>query len=217
MGIANGAATLHHTGSIESPLLLSPNAVAAVDRARFYVSNDPGSTTAFGRKIEDLFVLPRADLLYFDGMTFRVVAERLSFANGLALSPDGRFLYAAESFGRRLDAFARQPVSGALEPAGTLAIPSGLDNLRFDERGDLWIGSWPKTFAANATFADRTTPAPSEVFKVALENGIPTAATPVFTDDGRRISAASVAAVSGRTLLIGSPFDDHVLVCMQAR
>jgi len=207
------AVRLRQTGSITGGQLSSPNAIVAVDADHFYVANDHGSTSGFGRTLEDLLVLPRADLLYFDGMVFRVVAQHLAYPSGLALSPDGHFLYATETNARRLDTFARQPVSGSLDPAGTLDIASGLDNLRFDDKGNLWIGSHPKGLAMAAFRNDSSKPAPSEIFKATLAAGIPQSASQVFVDDGKKIGGSSVAAVSGQTLLIGSPLDDHILDC----
>ncbi|MEJ0043935.1 MAG: SMP-30/gluconolactonase/LRE family protein [Rhizomicrobium sp.] len=210
---AGGTTRLIEIGDVESRELSTPNAIAAVDRERFYVVNDHGSTTAFGRWLEDLLVLPRANLLYFDGTVFRVVAQHLAYPAGLALSPDGRYLYATEINARRIDTFARQPVSGALDQAGTLDIPSGVDNLRFDAKGGLWVGSHPKNIAMNAFRSDPSKPAPSEIFKIALANDIPQSATLVYADLGKQIGGSSVAAVSGDRMLIGSPLDNHILDC----
>src|SRR6185437_14190447 len=52
--------------------------IAAVDRERFYIANDHGSTTALGRALDDYLVLPRANLLYFDGTVFRAVAQHMA-------------------------------------------------------------------------------------------------------------------------------------------
>ncbi len=207
---------LHHTGSIASGALTTPNAIAAVDPDHFYVVNDHGSAAAFGRMLEDYLVLPRANLLYFDGMEFRVMVQHLAYPSGLALSADGHYLYATEINTRRIDTFERQPLSGSLDQVGTLDVPSGVDNLRFDTEGHLWVGSHPKGFAMDAFRSDPTKPAPSEIFKVMLVNGIPKSAVPVFTDLGKRIGGSSVGAVSGQALLIGSPLDDHVLDCRMA-
>lgn len=211
--LGGNAVLLSETGNIESRELVSPNAIAAVDRERFYIANDHGSTTALGRALDDYLVLPRANLLYFDGTVFRVVAQHLAFPSGLALSPDGHFLYATEANARRLDTFTRQPVSGALDETGTLDIPSNVDNLRFDSAGNLWVGSHPKALAMAAFRADPKKPAPSEIFKVTLASGIPQFAEPIYTNDGGQIGGSSVAAVSGKTMLIGSPLDDRILVC----
>jgi sugar lactone lactonase YvrE len=145
------------------------------------------------------------------------VADRLNAPAGAVLSPDGRFLYVSEAFNRRLDTYARHDFSGALDPLGTLAIPSNLDNLRFDDQGRLWVSSHPKRFAMGAFFADPSKPAPSEVFRVDLSDGVPQAATLVYSDLGQGIGGASVAAVLGRRLLIGSPLDAKILDCTMER
>ncbi|MEI9996563.1 MAG: SMP-30/gluconolactonase/LRE family protein [Rhizomicrobium sp.] len=215
--LGHGAATaLHETGSIQSDALVSPNAIAAADGSRFYVTNDHASRTHFGRQLDDLFILPRANVLYYDGTVFRPVADRLAYPNGIALSPDGRFVYVAEAYGRRLVAYNRNPFSGGLEEAATLPLSTNLDNLRFDASGRLWVGSHPKVFAMNAFRHDPAKPAPSEIFKVTLANGLPQSANLVYADTGAQIGGASVAAVSGNRMLIGSPLDNHILDCRLA-
>lgn len=216
VAMKDGEISLHEIGSIESDALVSPNAIAAVDRARFYVANDHTSKTGLGRTLDDWLILPRANVLYFDGAVFRVAAERLNAPAGAVLSPDGRFLYVSEAFNRRIDTYARHDFSGTLDLLGTLAIPSNLDNLRFDDQGRLWIGSHPKLFAMGAFFADPSKPAPSEVFRVALSDGVPQAATLIYSDRGPGIGGASVAAVLGNRMLIGSPLDAKILDCTMA-
>lgn len=97
VAVTDGAAKLTSVGSISGGQLVSPNAIAALDHNRFYVANDHGSTTDLGRSLDDYLVLPRANILYFDGNVFRVVAKGLAFPSGLALSPDQKFLYAGEA------------------------------------------------------------------------------------------------------------------------
>jgi len=48
---------------------------------------------------------------------------------------------------------------------------------------------------------------------VTMAGGIPKAAMPVYTGLGARIGGASVAALSGGHLIIGSGLDDRVLDC----
>jgi arylesterase / paraoxonase len=209
----DGAVRLTETGSIQGGQLVSPNAIAAVDGTRFYVTNDHTSATAFGRMLDDDFVIPRANVLYFDGTVFFVVANRLAFPSGAVLSPDGRHLYVTEAYNRRLTRFARNPISGALESVDTLAIPSNLDNLRLDAAGNLWVGSHPKALAMAAWRSDPSKPAPSQIFKVTLAGGIPQSATAVYSNLGGEIGGSSVAAVTGERMLIGSPLDTKILDC----
>jgi arylesterase/paraoxonase len=213
----DGAVRLTSTGSISGGLLVSPNAIAALDRSRFYVVNDHGSVTDFGRALDDYLVLPRANVLYFDGMFFREVARGLAFPSGLALSPDQKILYVGEAWNRRVTAFNRQPLSGTLDEAVSVAIPANVDNLRIDAQGRLWAGARPKALAMAAFRADPHQPAPSQIFRIVLVNGIPQSATAVYTDLGQGIGGSSVAAVSGRRMLIGAPLDNHILDCTMDR
>jgi arylesterase / paraoxonase len=209
--IAGDTVSLSETGNIESRDLIAPNAIAAIDRARFYVANDHGGTTAFGRTLDDVLVLSRANLLYFDGMVFRPVADHLAFPSGLAISADGHHLYVTEANARRLDSFGINPVGGQLTEEGTLDIASNLDNLRLDDHGALWLGSHPKGLAMAAYSRDPGKPAPSEIFKIATDKGIPQAAEVVYAGTG--IGGSSVAAVMGDRMLIGGPLSDRILDC----
>jgi gluconolactonase len=73
----------------------------------------------------------------------RRLAEGLAFPNGLAVSPDQKRLYVAESDTNRL-------LCWDLRPGGTLAnqrtiieFPTDtLDGIMFDEAGRLWIARW---------------------------------------------------------------------------
>ena len=200
---------LHEVGSIEGGELVSPSAIAAVDRDRFYVANDHTSRTAFGRMLDDWLILPRANVVYFDGLVFRTVAVRLNAPSGLVLSPNGRFLYVSETFNRRLDSYARRDLSGDLDPLNMLSIPANLGELRFDSTGNIWVAG----DRALAMMTDRSRSAPSEIFRVSLSDGISQSASLVYADLGQGIGGASVAAVIGRRMLIGSPLDDKILDC----
>jgi sugar lactone lactonase YvrE len=73
----------------------------------------------------------------------RVVADGLGYTNEVAVSPDGRFLYVNETFGRRLTRFRLGP-DGALPGRETVAeFGKGIfpDGLAFDAEGSVWIAS----------------------------------------------------------------------------
>ena len=205
--------SLNEIGDIQSDKLNSPNDVAAVGKERFYVTNDHGSRTPFGMTLESYLMLPRADVLYFDGSVFKEVAAGLVFANGIALSNDGKRIYVAESTARHIQTFGRDPFSGKLTLESTFTLPSGPDNIDIDDRGDLWIATHPKMFALVAYASDPTKPSPSEVYRVAAGGGIPQSATEVYANAGQQIGAASVAVAAQDHLFIGSIFDPKILDC----
>jgi arylesterase/paraoxonase len=211
--IANGATKLSEIGDIQSDKLISPNDVAAVGKEQFYVTNDHGSRTAFDMTLENYLMLPRADVLYFDGSVFREVAKGLVFANGIAVSNDGSHVYVAESTARRVETFARDSMFGTLTLRNTFVLPSGPDNIDVDEKGDLWIGAHPKLFALVAYGGDPSKPSPSQIFRVTVAGGIPQTAVPIYTNLGRQIGAASVGATADGHLFIGSIFDPKILDC----
>ena len=211
--VEHGTAKLSEIGAIESDKLISPNDVVAVGKEQFYVTNDHSSHTRFGQTLENYLMLPRADVLYFDGTVFKEVAAELVFANGIALSNDGSHVYVAESTARRVQTFGRDLFSGKLTPENTFELPSGPDNIDVDEKGDLWIAAHPKMFALVAYMSDPSKPSPSEIYRVSVKDGIPQTATRVYADLGGQIGAASIGARAQNHLFIGSIFDPKILDC----
>ena len=86
---------LVHRETVSGPLLVSPNDVLPVGSDRFYVTNDHGSRSKIVQTVEDFLQLSRANVLYYDGAQFRVVADGFRYANGINMSPDGRTVYVA--------------------------------------------------------------------------------------------------------------------------
>jgi arylesterase/paraoxonase len=111
-----------HIGTVRDPLLLSPNAIVAVGPQQFYVANDKGATGILDRVREFAFRSGLSKVLYYDGATMRVAADGLKSAVGMGLSSDGLKLYVAETLGKRLSVYVRNP---------------GSAELRLDERIDL--------------------------------------------------------------------------------
>ena len=56
---------------------------------------------------------------------------------------------------------------------------------------------------------------PSQVLRISLLSGVPQAAEQVYGNNGSEIAAASVAALAGKELLIGSSLDGKLLSCIQ--
>jgi arylesterase / paraoxonase len=211
--IANGRAAMSQTGDIQSDKLNSPNDVLAVGPEQFYVTNDHGSRSDLGKTLENYLLLPRANVLYFDGTVFREVASGLVFANGIAASPDGAHVYVSESTARRVETFGRDAFTGALSLQNTVDMPSGPDNIDVDPQGTLWVAAHPKLFALLAYGADPTKPSPSQVFELPVAGGVPGPVQPVYANAGAEIGASSVGVAVGHDLFIGSIFDPKILDC----
>lgn len=210
----NGVPRLSARSSVGGGLLISPNDLAAVAPDRFYVTNDHVTKGALGRFAEDALLWPHADLLYFNGTSFRISVQRMTFPNGVFVTPDGSHVYVTISNERRLIGFSREPFFGSLTEIGSLSLPARPDNISADGEGHLIIAARPNLMRDNTFRADPTKPSPSEIFRVSLDkSGVPQSYDTIFADDGSRIGGASVAAVAGDKLLIGSALDNKLLEC----
>jgi sugar lactone lactonase YvrE len=82
-------------------------------------------------------------LALLDARGARVVAEGLGYTNECVPSPDGRFLYVNETYGRRLSRFPLA-ANGALGAKQVVAeFPPGVlpDGLAFDTEGQVWVAA----------------------------------------------------------------------------
>ena len=204
---------LAHLGSFSERRLTSPNDVVGVGPRAFYVSNDAeaGRDSLLGRL---QFVLRQGagKIMHYDGASWRVSAEGLKFANGLAVDRAGTRLYAAETAASALSVYARDPATGAISLLRREAMPAAIDNLNIDPDGALWIAGHPKPLLLPAYARDPEGRAPSIVLRYdASENG--GAATRVYADDGAELSASTAASRLGSTLLIGALLERKFLIC----
>ena len=88
-----------------------------------------------------------------------------------------------------------------------------MDNIEIDANGDLWIGSHPKLLTFVKYSQNPKILSPSQVLKVAIKESGQNTVQEIYLNDGKHLSGSSVAAVFKDTLLIGSVFDDHFLLC----
>ena len=95
----------------------------------------------------------------------------------------------------------------------TIDLKTGLDNIELDSAGRLYIAAHPKllTFVKHAK--DAAYLSPSQVLRLEGQPGGGYIVTEIYLDSGAQISGASVAAVSGKRMLIGSVFDPKFLDC----
>ncbi len=199
-----GMPKLTNQSSIAGGLLVSPGAIFAIGPDHFYVTNDHGSRSGPLRFAEDYLLWPHADLLYFNGTSFKIAVQRLGAPAGLFVPPGGDHLYVSLASERRLIAFSREPFMGNLAEIGSLSLPARPDRIAMDAAGNLIVAGQPRL----------AHPAPSEIFRVRLDKaGVPQGYNILYANDGREISGAGVTAVMGKELLIGSALDNKLLSC----
>ncbi|MCI0694157.1 SMP-30/gluconolactonase/LRE family protein [candidate division KSB1 bacterium] len=205
--------TLVHRESIRGELMTSPNDVVAVGPRSFYVTNDHGNVSTFGRTAEEYLQLARSYVLYYDGQSFKKVAADILYANGINVSHDGKTVYVAACTGLKIHVYDRDAGSGALQLAKQIPLGTGVDNIELDAAGNLWAAAHPQllTFTGHAKNASKLSP--SEILKISFTANGDHQIEQIYLNEGDEISGSSVGAVFGQKLLVGSVFEKYFLVC----
>jgi gluconolactonase len=118
-----------------------------VDGHRFRIPNSPAFDAEGRLYVSDShqFDRPGPGVLRFDpdGRGALWYRHDLTFANGLALSPDGRHLYVAETFANRVSRIPIGDDGAAGEREEVAATPGAWpDGLAFDVAGNLYVGCY---------------------------------------------------------------------------
>ncbi len=208
-----GEGHLAHRRTLSDPLLVHPNDLLAVTPTEVYVTNDHRYPSGIMHTFEDYFRLPLANVVMWDGKTFRQVAGGIRLANGINLSPDRKTVYVASTIGNSVRIYDRDAASGALVFRREIPIGSGTDNIEIDTDGSLWIGAHPKLLTVVRYMSGSVPRAPSQVLHVVPLPSGGYRVDEVYLDLGEQLSAASVAAVRGKRLLIGPIADSKFLDC----
>ena len=186
---------LAETGLLTTDRFADPAGLAGVPGGAFYLVNRHGSHSGLGRWLDDVFLLPRAKVLYYDGMKFVPVAERLNSPGGIALSPDGSHLYVGQQWPRTIASFTRNDFTGALDDAALLDLPAGPRQITLAPDGSLIVAAAPK-------------PGAGAVYRVRVRNGVPQSAELLYASKNEEVTAA---AQTDEHLLIGT--GDKLLDC----
>ncbi len=203
---------LHLYKTIEGPELISPNDLVAVGPEQFYASNDHHYKKGFKRTLEDYLRLPLSNVVFFDGEKFSEAVGDIQYANGINVSHDGQLLYLNSITSGDVHIYNRNLENNALNLQQIIHTGTGVDNIELDEKGNLWIGAHPQLLKFVGHAKDKNKLAPSQVIKISPV-GDRYKTEEVYLNLGEQLSASSVAAVSGKRMLIGAVFDDHFLDC----
>ncbi|MCS5490628.1 SMP-30/gluconolactonase/LRE family protein [Algoriphagus limi] len=196
--------------TLRDPLLISPNDLVLVGKDKFYYSNDHGNTSKLGVFAENYLGVAAANVGYFDGENFRIVAEDLAYPNGLVPDQSGEKLFVASSRGFLIRAYDIQR-NGDLTRSEDISVDTGVDNLEIDDSGTIWTGAHPDLMTFSAYAAGKKEFAPSEILKISYNEG-QSKIESVWLDDGKTLSATSVAIPFGDYLFLGNVMDSKFLV-----
>jgi hypothetical protein len=191
---------------LTDPLLSSPNHIAVAPDGDLYVSNDRRDGSSL---MEFLLRQNKANLVHYrEGAGWKVVAEGLSFPNGVRVD-DERVLVVL-TFGNAMLSWPRYE-DGSLGTRQQLVALPALDGLSPGPEPGTWLT------VSHGALLDylrhrRNSGHPSAA-TVYLVNGSTRSYAPFFADDGRRISAVSTALIAHKALWLGQRFDSFMLRC----
>lgn len=209
---------IHLEQIMDQELMTSPNDVLAVDERRFYVTNDHGyPKPGLSRTLEDYLQRAISYVNYYDGKAMRQVASDIAYANGINRSLDGRRIYVAATTGRKVITYHVDSLDGSLNKIKETDMATGVDNIDVDEAGDLWIGCHPQLLKFVAHAADSSKKSPSQVLRLKPLADGSFKTEEVYLNDGLSYSGSTVAVPVGERLLVGSVFEQTILICRNAR
>jgi arylesterase / paraoxonase len=208
---------LLHRETVSGDILQTPNDILGVGPRQFYFTNDHGARSPLGKKLETYLQLALSNIVYYDGRGFTVAAGDLVYANGLAMTGDGKTLYATSTVGKLLRVYDRDAASGRLRKIRDVPLDTGVDNINVDREGRIWAGCMPKLLSFVSYTKDPSKLAPSQVLTITGGAKGGYAIREVYLDNGEGISGCSSAAGLGNRMLVGASYDDHFLDCTLKR
>ena len=202
---------LTHQKSLENELIFSPNDLVLLDENRFYFSNDHKYKDGLMRLAEDYLGLSISNVVYFDGNNYTEVADGIAYANGINFDTKRNLLFVASPRGFLVKVYQKNE-DNTLTFIEDIDCKTGVDNIEFDVDGKLWIGSHPNLlhFAAYAKGDKKTSP--SEIITINYRKKGDYSIEQVYMEDGTEMSASTVAATLGNTILVGNVMDDKFLI-----
>ncbi|HMQ48705.1 MAG TPA: SMP-30/gluconolactonase/LRE family protein [Saprospiraceae bacterium] len=197
---------LVHSETIRSPLMVSPNDLVATGKRSFYFTNDHGEPGGVSHW-KDFLVIGTGQVGYFDGQEVKILAKGIRYANGINISQDGKTLYVAATTDGSIIQYEVAP----FRRIGKINCRTGVDNLEWDEHGNLWVGAHPKMLAFLGHSKSAQKQSPSQILKVYWEEEQQAQVEEIYLSKGEPLSGSSVAAVFQNRLLMGTVFEDGIL------
>ena len=191
-------------GCVEMPAGTSANDVAVGPRGEVLASNMSAPGAQWGRALKSRLGLKTGDVvLWRAGKGWQHLPNsRASAPNGVAISPDGRWLYFAESGAGRV--VRVRPDGSAREE---IEIPGRPDNLAWGPDGTLYVAAHHSSFELARCLWARPCRSGWSVF--AIEPNTRRARL-LLEQDGEHLGAVATAQPFGDRVLLSAVFDDRI-------
>ncbi|MFK7814085.1 MAG: hypothetical protein AB8B59_16425 [Maribacter sp.] len=197
--------------TITNPNIVSPNDVVMLDENRFYFTNDHKYEEGIGRLLEDYGGLGLSNVVFFDGENYKEVANGIGYANGINYDAKRNLLFVASPRNFEVKVYAPNE-DGSLKFIEDIDCDTGVDNIEFDSKGNLWIGSHPNLLAFSSYAGGGKDISPSEIIKIEYRSKGDFSIEKIYINDGSEMSASTVAAPYQDLIVTGNVMDSHFLV-----
>ncbi|XP_056374951.1 serum paraoxonase/arylesterase 2-like isoform X2 [Hyla sarda] len=196
--------SLLHLKSVKHELLPSVNDIVAVGPESFYATIDFYFSNDHMKMVELYFGFPWTGVVYYSPGDVRQVATGLNNGNGITISNDKKYIYAADFTGHTINVFKKNE-DWSLTPVKVVDVNSLVDNLSVDPvTGDIWTGAHPNLYKVLNYNPDN--PPGSEVIRVQNIHSDNPIITRVYANNGSVIQGSSCASVYKGQLLVGTVF-----------
>ncbi|XP_036998682.2 serum paraoxonase/arylesterase 1 [Artibeus jamaicensis] len=201
--------SLLHLKTIRHKLLPNLNDIVAVGPEHFYGTNDHYFIDPFLKSWELYLGFALSYVVYYSPNEVQVVADGFDFANGINISPDGKYVYIAELLAHKIHVYEKH-ANWTLTPLKSLVTNTLVDNISVDPvTGDLWIGCHPN--GKRIFFYDEKHPPASEVLQIQNILTEEPKVTVAYAENGTVLQGSSVASVYKGRLLIGTVYQKALL------
>lgn len=205
---------LIHVESLSDEMVNSPNDIVALDKDRFYVTNDHGSKSKLGLMLEDYLGLARSNVVYFNGESYTTVADNIAYANGINYNPESKLLFVASPRGFLIKVFTTQQ-DGQLTFIENIDCQSGVDNIEFDEDYNLWVGCHPSLLKFASYASGNSNFSPSEIIIIKYQGAGDYTIDKFWTNNGEIMSASTVAIPFAGKVYAGNVMDSQMVILSQ--
>lgn len=203
--------SMKHIKTIKDPSMISPNDIVMVDENRFYFTNDHRYTKGIGKFAEEYLGLAKSNVVYFDGNNYQEVADGIAYANGINYDRKRNLIYVASPRGFFVKVYNKNK-DGSLTFIENIPCGTGVDNIEFDQEGNLWIGAHPNLLRFAAYAKGKKETSPTEIIKINYRGKGDYIVDKIYVEDGQEMSASSVAAPFGNLLFTGNVMDEEFLI-----
>jgi arylesterase/paraoxonase len=202
---------LTHIKTLEHSSMISPNDLVMIDENRFYFTNDHGYVEGISKFIEEYGGLSVSNVVYSDGKEYKEVADGIAYANGINYDFKRNLLFVASPRGFLVKVYSKKE-DGSLTFIEDIPCGTGVDNIEFDKEGNLWIGAHPDLITFGEYAKGNKEISPSEIIKIKYKTQGDYSIESVYLEDGKEMSASTVATTFGNLIFVGNVMDDEFLV-----